>query len=80
MPYVDINPHKGRPEWQGYAVLAFSWSSPQPWWLPRSAASELDFVPRPVDLLFVPVLENLVPRRPGGQTCPIRQIRMHVPT
>ena len=22
MPYVDINPHKGRPKWQGYAVLA----------------------------------------------------------
>ena len=22
MPYVDINPHKGRPNWQGYAVLA----------------------------------------------------------
>ena len=21
MPYVDINPHKGRPKWQGYAVL-----------------------------------------------------------
>lgn len=22
MPYVDINPHKGRPKWQGYAILA----------------------------------------------------------
>jgi hypothetical protein len=22
MPYVDINPHKGRPKWQGYIVLA----------------------------------------------------------
>jgi hypothetical protein len=22
MPYVDINPHKGRPKWQAYAVLA----------------------------------------------------------
>lgn len=22
MPYVDINPHKGRPKWQGYTVLA----------------------------------------------------------
>lgn len=21
MPYVDINPHKGRPKWQGYIVL-----------------------------------------------------------
>lgn len=21
MPYVDINPHKGRPKWQAYAVL-----------------------------------------------------------
>lgn len=21
MPYIDINPHKGRPKWQGYAVL-----------------------------------------------------------
>lgn len=21
MPYVDINPHKGRPKWVGYAVL-----------------------------------------------------------
>lgn len=21
MPYVDINPHKGRPRWQGYAIL-----------------------------------------------------------
>jgi hypothetical protein len=22
MPYIDINPHKGRPKWQGYTVLA----------------------------------------------------------
>lgn len=22
MPYVDINPHKGRPKWVGYTVLA----------------------------------------------------------
>ena len=22
MPYVDINPHKGRPKWQAYSVLA----------------------------------------------------------
>lgn len=22
MPYVDINPHKGRPKWQGYTILA----------------------------------------------------------
>jgi hypothetical protein len=22
MPYVDINPHKGRPKWLGYAILA----------------------------------------------------------
>lgn len=22
MPYIDINPHKGRPKWQGYAFLA----------------------------------------------------------
>ncbi len=22
MPYIDINPHKGRPKWQGYIVLA----------------------------------------------------------
>jgi hypothetical protein len=22
MPYIDINPHKGRPKWQAYAVLA----------------------------------------------------------
>ncbi|VXB78930.1 conserved hypothetical protein [Arthrobacter sp. 9AX] len=22
MPYIDINPHKGRPKWQGYVVLA----------------------------------------------------------
>jgi hypothetical protein len=22
MPYVDINPHKGRPKWVGYIVLA----------------------------------------------------------
>jgi hypothetical protein len=22
MPYIDINPYKGRPKWQGYAVLA----------------------------------------------------------
>jgi hypothetical protein len=22
MPYVDINPHKGRPKWQSYTVLA----------------------------------------------------------
>lgn len=22
MPYIDINPHKGRPKWQGYAVLS----------------------------------------------------------
>jgi hypothetical protein len=22
MPYVDINPHKGRPEWIGYTILA----------------------------------------------------------
>lgn len=22
MPYIDINPHKGRPRWVGYAVLA----------------------------------------------------------
>jgi len=22
MPYVDINPHKGRPKWVGYAILA----------------------------------------------------------
>ena len=21
MPYIDINPHKGRPKWQAYAVL-----------------------------------------------------------
>ena len=21
MPYVDINPHKSRPKWQGYALL-----------------------------------------------------------
>ena len=21
MPYVDINPHKGRPKWQAYAIL-----------------------------------------------------------
>ncbi len=21
MPYVDINPHKGRPKWKAYAVL-----------------------------------------------------------
>jgi hypothetical protein len=21
MPYIDINPHKSRPKWQGYAVL-----------------------------------------------------------
>jgi hypothetical protein len=21
MPYVDINPHKGRPRWVGYAIL-----------------------------------------------------------
>lgn len=21
MPYVDINPHKNRPKWQGYTVL-----------------------------------------------------------
>lgn len=21
MPYIDINPHKARPKWQGYAVL-----------------------------------------------------------
>ncbi len=23
MPYVDINPHKGRPKWQRHAVLTF---------------------------------------------------------
>lgn len=23
MPYIDINPHKGRPKWQGYAILTF---------------------------------------------------------
>ena len=22
MPYIDINPHKGRPKWQAYIVLA----------------------------------------------------------
>lgn len=22
MPYVDINPHKSRPKWQGYTLLA----------------------------------------------------------
>ncbi|MDQ0632850.1 hypothetical protein QFZ40_000759 [Arthrobacter pascens] len=22
MPYVDINPHKRRPKWQAYAILA----------------------------------------------------------
>ena len=22
MPYIDINPHKGRPKWHGYTVLA----------------------------------------------------------
>ncbi len=22
MPYVDINPHKTRPKWQAYALLA----------------------------------------------------------
>ena len=22
MPYVDINPHKGRPKWVGYEILA----------------------------------------------------------
>jgi hypothetical protein len=22
MPYIDINPHKGRPKWQAYALLA----------------------------------------------------------
>jgi hypothetical protein len=22
MPYVDINPHKGRPKWQAYTILA----------------------------------------------------------
>jgi hypothetical protein len=22
MPYVDINPHKGRPKWIGYTILA----------------------------------------------------------
>ena len=22
MPYVDINPHRGRPKWVGYAILA----------------------------------------------------------
>ena len=22
MPYIDINPHKGRPKWQAYTVLA----------------------------------------------------------
>lgn len=22
MPYIDINPHKARPKWQGYAILA----------------------------------------------------------
>lgn len=21
MPYIDINPHKGRPKWQGYVAL-----------------------------------------------------------
>lgn len=21
MPYVDINPHKSRPKWQGYVLL-----------------------------------------------------------
>jgi hypothetical protein len=21
MPYIDINPHKGRPKWQAYTVL-----------------------------------------------------------
>jgi hypothetical protein len=21
MPYIDINPHKGRPKWQAYVVL-----------------------------------------------------------
>ncbi len=21
MPYVDINPHKGRPKWVGYTIL-----------------------------------------------------------
>lgn len=31
MPYIDINPHKGRPKWQGYAVLGSSWYSPPQW-------------------------------------------------
>lgn len=22
MPYVDINPHRGRPKWIGYAILS----------------------------------------------------------
>lgn len=22
MPYIDINPHRGRPKWVGYAILA----------------------------------------------------------
>jgi hypothetical protein len=22
VPYIDINPHKGRPKWQAYTVLA----------------------------------------------------------
>jgi len=22
MPYVDINPHKGRPKWVSYSILA----------------------------------------------------------
>jgi hypothetical protein len=22
MPYIDINPHKGRPKWQAYTILA----------------------------------------------------------
>jgi hypothetical protein len=22
MPYIDINPHKGRPKWQAYVTLA----------------------------------------------------------
>lgn len=22
MPYIDINPHRGRPKWLGYVILA----------------------------------------------------------
>ena len=36
-------------------------------------------LPDPLDLLIEPVPQNRLPKRPGGQTCQIRLIRLQAP-